>query len=177
MLHQEILSQNPDILCLQEVDRLEKLIPVLESHDYSHFYAAGPTKKHGCMIAFKRRKFSKFSQHLVHYDQEEIRLDGDSHARQGRSFCTKNVGLIVALGSTEDDKRGVIVATTHLFWHPKYHYERTRQAGILVRAINKHRSDLDLKHWPCIVAGGSTRTILYRCGPPYITCLRLQFYP
>ncbi|KIL70741.1 hypothetical protein M378DRAFT_155678 [Amanita muscaria Koide BX008] len=153
MIHQELLAQNPDIMCLQEVDRLDKITAMLESSQYSHLYAAGQSKKHGCLIAFKRSKFTKLSHHLVDYDQEEIRADGDTHTRQGRTFRTRNIGLLLALKSTEDDNWGILVVTTHLFWHPKYDYERARQAGILVREIIKYRSSLQISHWPCILAG------------------------
>jgi mRNA deadenylase 3'-5' endonuclease subunit Ccr4 len=70
------------------------------------------------MIAFKHARFAKFSHHVVDYDHEEIRPDGDCHARQGRTFRTRNIGLIVALKSIDGDKPGVVVGTTHLFWHP-----------------------------------------------------------
>ena len=104
----------------QEVDRLEKLIPVLERAQYSHCYGAGPGKKHGCLIAYKQTLFTKVSDHFVRYDQEEVRDAEGERARTGRSFQTRNIGIIVALKSVGDDSQGVIIATTHLFWHPKY---------------------------------------------------------
>jgi len=136
MVHQELLSEGSDIMCLQEVDRLEKIIPLLESSHYSHVYAAGFKKNHGCMIAFKQAKFAKLAHHVVDYDQEEIRPDGDRHARQGRTFRTRNIGLIVALKSIKDNEPGIIVGTTHLFWHPMYHYERARCLYLLFISCN-----------------------------------------
>lgn len=44
------------------------------------------------------------------------------------------------------------MATTHLFWHPRYTYERTRQSGILVREVLRFRNLL-AKDWPCIITG------------------------
>jgi RNA exonuclease NGL2 len=120
MLYNEILSHAADIACLQEVDRLEKLIPVLEGAGYSHTYAAGPRKKHGCLIAYSKDRFTKIDERVVCYDDEEIRTDGDDKARRGCSFRTKNIGLMLALKRNETDMKGLIVATTHLFWHPKY---------------------------------------------------------
>ncbi|KAF8676612.1 hypothetical protein AX14_004870 [Amanita brunnescens Koide BX004] len=155
MLHKEILSQRPDIMCLQEVDRLEELIPVLDRAQYSHYYGAGPGKKHGCLIAYKQTLFTKVSDYLVTYDDEEVRVTGDDRVRKGRSFQTRNIGIIVALKSNGNNSRGVVIATTHLFWHPKYTYERARQAGILVREIVKYQSRMGIGHWPCVIAGGS----------------------
>ncbi|KAF8622890.1 hypothetical protein AX15_006655 [Amanita polypyramis BW_CC] len=153
MLHREILTYSPDIICLQEVDRLDKLVPVLEQAQYSYHYGAGVGKKHGCLIAYKRKMYAKLSDRLVDYDEEEIRAHGNERARQGRSFWTRNVGIVVTLKSTDDSGWGIIIATTHLFWHPKYTYERARQAGILVREIVKHRSDSGKTNWPCVIAG------------------------
>jgi len=45
------------------------------------------------------------------------------------------------------------VATTHLFWHPSYTYERARQAGILLREVAKYRETSGLSSWPCFLAG------------------------
>lgn len=118
MLYNEILSQKADIICMQEVDRLEKLLPVLEGAGYSHAFAAGPKKRHGCLIAYDKAKYTKVEERTVFYDEQEIRSDGDDRARHGSSFRTKNIGFIAALKQT-DAQRGIIVATTHLFWHPR----------------------------------------------------------
>ncbi|KAG6877637.1 hypothetical protein C0993_005346 [Termitomyces sp. T159_Od127] len=170
MLCRELLFTQADILCLQvlssletnrclfillqEVDRLEKIIPVLKEAGYAYHYAAGPGKKHGCLIAFKEQLYTMISTKTVLYDTEEVRGDGDDTARRGKSFDTKNIGSLISLQSNMAGKaEGVIVATTHLFWHPKYTYERTRQAGILVRETSNFRKGLDVEHWPCIIAG------------------------
>ncbi|KAJ6604734.1 Endonuclease/exonuclease/phosphatase [Mycena vulgaris] len=152
MLHAEILAQNADIMCLQEVDSLEKLLPTLEAAGYSHHYAAGPGKKHGCLVAFKKT-YAKLDERLIHYDEQHVRSEGEENTRRGSSFRTRNIGSLIALKNLTHDGEGVVIGTTHLFWHPKYTYERTRQAGILVREIVKFRSDLGLGHWPCMIAG------------------------
>ncbi|GLB36236.1 putative endonuclease exonuclease phosphatase [Lyophyllum shimeji] len=137
MLYRELLATEADVLCLQEVDRLEKLLPVLEQAGYAYHYAAGPAKKHGCLIAFKEELYTMLSTKTVHYDDEAVRSDGDEKARRGKSFHTRNIGSLVSLQSKSAKNEGVIVATTHLFWHPKYTYERARQAGILVRETRR----------------------------------------
>ena len=136
MLYRELLTAGADIMCLQvfdlvflcifqgydvvqEVDRLEKLLPVIEKAGYAHHYASGPGKKHGCLIAFKAKQYSPHATKLVIYDDEEIRTEGDEQTRRGRSFQTRNIGSLVALRSKVLEGQGVVVATTHLFWHPK----------------------------------------------------------
>ena len=107
----------------QEVDRTEKLFPELARAGYAWVYAAGPRKKHGCLIAFRRDAFACARSRVVAYDEQDVRPAaeglGDA-ARRGATFRTKNIASVVALRRLDggDDAAGVIVATTHLFWHP-----------------------------------------------------------
>ncbi|KAG2159956.1 Endonuclease/exonuclease/phosphatase [Suillus bovinus] len=154
MIHAEILSHSADIMCLQEVDRLEKLSPILEQAGYSSAHAAGPGKQHGCHIAYKQNKYNRVDELVIEYDKQEVREDSSSPAaRIGSSRVTRNIGFMVALAEVGADHQGVIVATTHLFWHPAFTYERARQVGILIREVLKFRQSMKLDHWPCIIAG------------------------
>lgn len=132
-----------NITVSQEVDRLDKIVPFLNNAGYSHVYTAGPGKKHGCLIAFDKSMFEKAGETTVLYDS----------ADRGTSFRTKNIGSIVALQSKTSPTLGLVVGTTHLFWHPSYNYERTRQAGLLLRTTVKFRDRLSRPNWPCILAG------------------------
>ncbi len=136
MIFNEILSADGDILCLQvrkkvariydahlisgpqEVDRLEKLIPVLEEAKYGHVYAAGPRKKHGCLVAFRKDSYKIHGHIALCYDDIDVRPDGSGSSRKGLSFRTKNIANVVALERVGEIGEGYIVATTHLFWHP-----------------------------------------------------------
>ncbi|KAJ8494599.1 hypothetical protein ONZ51_g2241 [Trametes cubensis] len=155
MLYREIVSHNADICCLQEVDRTEKLFPELEKAGYAWVYAAGPRKKHGCLIAFRKDAYQCTRQRVITYDDQEVRGEGEERARRGSSFRTKNIGSLVALQKLGSEDDGVIVATTHLFWHPAYAYERARQAAILLREVTKFRDDgpESQRRWPSIIAG------------------------
>ena len=161
----------------QETDRLDKLVPLLEKAGYETHYRAGVRKLHGCMIAYKKDRFSLVDERQVFYENQVVNESEDlsEDARIGKSFRTNNTAPIVALKDKDGDD-GVIVATTHLFWHPRYTYERTRylllfrlvrsnflqpdrQSAILVREVLRLRSDLG-KDWPCIISGGKDRRIL-----------------
>lgn len=100
------------------MDRLEKLTPVLERAGYDHTYAAGPRKKHGCLIAYRKTAYEKANACVIRYDDADIRDHGDEHTRRGLSFRTKNITSIVALRKVGSADEGIVVATTHLFWHP-----------------------------------------------------------
>ena len=140
MTYEELLAPRADVICLQETDRLEKLLPVLDKAGYDHSYASGPRKKHGCCIAWRRSAFSKAASKVLYYDDEP-----------GLSFRTRNIAHIVALRRA-DSEEGVIVATTHLFWHPAYIYERSRQTALLQRATRAFRA-IHGPNWPAIIAG------------------------
>ncbi|THH34136.1 hypothetical protein EUX98_g191 [Antrodiella citrinella] len=136
--------------------RTEKLFPVLKEAGYNHVYKAGPQKKHGCLIAFRSEVLELYAQKQIPYDDHEVHPDAPVTTpfvkRCGSSFRTKNIANLVAL-KWKDSEDGVIVATTHLFWHPSYTYERTRQAAILLREVSRFRHGLGKDNWPCIVAG------------------------
>lgn len=92
---------------------------MLDQAGYSHRYAAGRGKKHGCLIAFKRNLLEQSHERVVFYDEQFVRDAEDERARFGHSYKTTNIGLILALRFRSDPTNGVVVATTHLFWHPK----------------------------------------------------------
>lgn len=154
LILEEIQRQDADILCMQEVDRLEKLYPMLEKAGYSHRYACGPNKKHGCLIAFKSSMYSYTGDVTIFYDDQPVKTEGTHTETIGKSFSTRNIGLIVGLQRLDHPGKGIVVATTHLFWHPRYTYERTRQAGILAREANNFRNaDPARSTWATVLAG------------------------
>ncbi|KAI0348504.1 Endonuclease/exonuclease/phosphatase [Trametopsis cervina] len=162
MLFNEILSHTADVICLQELDQTQKIFPLLDQSGYSYVYKTGPKKKHGSLIAFKKGIYTEVGKRTVEFDLQTVRPalsanSGDDilneRAARGSSFFTKNIGNLVALRRNSDERDGIVVATTHLFWHPRYTYERARQVGILFREVEAFRRDLNLPHWPCVVAG------------------------
>jgi RNA exonuclease NGL2 len=91
---------------------------MLEKIGYVHHYASGPRKKHGCLIAYKKDLYSFISDNTTYYDDQPVGTVG-VQGRIGASFRTKNIGYMVALKSKTNETEGIIVATTHLFWHPR----------------------------------------------------------
>lgn len=158
------VSQPPGLYRVdQEADRLERLGPALEDAGYAFSCASGPRKKHGCVIAYKRDVYEKAFERTVLYDDAAVRLDRQSEqAQRGASFRTRNIGLIVALRRLSDEKEdsAVVVATTHLFWHPKYTYERARQAFILTRSVCEFRNETGMQKAPAFIAGGASASVL-----------------
>lgn len=85
-----------------------------------------------------------------------------SRLAAGLSRTTRNVALFVALKFKDRPYDGIIVGTTHLFWHPKHVYERVRQTGILLREANRFREESPegaWKNWPVFLAGGTHNSV------------------
>lgn len=95
----------------------EKLLPTLHAAGYQETFAAGPGKRHGCMIAYRDSLFQMTEYSMIEYDNLAMREDGEGGCK-GSSRLTRNIALIGALASRKDDQQGYLVATTHLFWHP-----------------------------------------------------------
>lgn len=173
-LSAELLGHGFDVACLQEVDRVETHTATLSKAGYSHLYAKGyAQKQHGLMLAWRsssRRQGAKpplfeekpAASRIVYLDDEEV-----APGRTGCSRVTRNIGIVAALPFVKEDAQpaadpgGIILATTHLFWHPMHGYERLRQAGLLVRAIDRFRRSSQgddtyvqaWADWPVIFAG------------------------
>jgi RNA exonuclease NGL2 len=90
----------------------------LEEAKYGHVYVAGPKKKHGCLIGFRKDALEIRDQFVLHYDDIDVRTDGSTPSHKASSFRTKNIASVVALQKVGYPGEGYVVATTHLFWHP-----------------------------------------------------------
>lgn len=110
----------------QELDQTEKIFPRLDQGGYSYVYKRGHKKRHGSVIAYRKDLFTKVDERAVEYDVQAVRpeaVDGvpsSQKTQRGTSFFTKNIGNLVALRRNSHEQDGLIVATTHLFWHPRY---------------------------------------------------------
>ncbi|GAK64207.1 endonuclease/exonuclease/phosphatase [Moesziomyces antarcticus] len=152
-----------DVGCFQEVDRMDVHGETLDKDGFSYVYEKGyRQKQHGLLVAWRRDLFGESAHKRMTIDLDAESVSAPSEPiRTACSRVTRNVGLFVALtlrdSATGDAgaKPGIIVATTHLFWHPMHAYERARQSGILVRRLHEFRKELGAE-WqdaPCILAG------------------------
>ncbi len=115
-------------------------MPGLEKNGYECTYGSGPGKRHGCMILHKTTKFKKLTERALYLD-DIVLVDGspmtisstpghvnDERRLKGLTRRTRNIALLVALSATDQgpSSNGYIAVTCHLFWHPRYLYERVR---------------------------------------------------
>lgn len=151
----ELTESEYDIGCFQEVDSLEDIGPPLTRAGYDYVYERGyKEKKHGLMIAWRQSPGARTSFGAPVF-RKMVRLD-EAMLTQGTSSLTRitrNIMLILALPFSSGDG-GVLVATAHLFWHPRYAFERARQAAVIMQELNALRRGQEAwASWPVVLAG------------------------
>lgn len=148
VLASEFKHYDADIICLQELDYIQ-----YNSHWKQVFYQLGFTseyyrsdgKNHGVAIFYRKTLFKCKHTRFINYDSIDT---GDVK----NSTETKNVGLLINLEFTDEvrvkfpslSRSGLIVGTTHLFWHPYGTAERTRQTYIVLQEMKEFTRTLNL---------------------------------
>lgn len=166
VLLNEFKHYDADVHCLQEIDHIQYQAFWKEEFQKlgyaSQFHRIG-TKNHGVAIVWRCSLFTMVDTMLVDYDNEP---SGDIPPRT----TTKNAGLILALKFTDKvlnqfpgtKKSGILIGTTHLFWHPFGTFERTRQCYVvlnkmkeLIHRVNvlQNNQDRDYSHWYPFICG------------------------
>lgn len=160
VLRHEFELYNPDVLCLQEIDHIQYQHfwkEELGKLGYDSQFYKQPCKNHGVSIAWKRDLFEMTDRMLIDFDSEK---SGDIQRRT----LTHNSGLLLSLKFTDkvrknypDTKKcGILVGTSHLFWHPFGTYERTRQCYVVLKKMKEfikrvnilqNGNDGDLSQW------------------------------
>ncbi|OUM53797.1 hypothetical protein BVG19_g3117 [[Candida] boidinii] len=148
MLLEELKYYNSDVLCFQEMDYIQYNThwkKELVNLGYSNkFYRSGE-KNHGIAIFWKQTLFNCVDTCHIDYDKETT---GDITPKT----ITRNVGLIVALSFTpavlkkfpDCKKSGILIGTTHLFWHPFGTFERTRQTYIVLSKMKEFSKRVEI---------------------------------
>lgn len=141
----EFKHYDADVLCLQEVDVVQYNSfwkSEFAKMGYDSRYYSDATKNHGVAIVYKHAKFTCMNQSFVKYDTEQT---GNIQPRT----VTQNVGLLVCLHFTPEVlqqhphlRRGIVIGTTHLFWHPFGTFERTRQTYLVLEKFREFHHTL-----------------------------------
>ncbi|SJM88827.1 probable RNA exonuclease NGL2 [Zygosaccharomyces bailii] len=159
VLLNEFKHYNADVICLQEIDYIQFRSfwkEELAKLGYGVQFHRQASKNHGVAIAWKENLFTLTDKMLIDFDKE---LSGDIPPRT----TTNNAGLLLSLKFSGEvikkyggNKSGIIVGTTHLFWHPFGTFERTRQCYVVLKKIKEflHRvnvlqndNDGDISQW------------------------------
>lgn len=148
VLLNEFKHYKSDILLLQEVDFVQYNSfwkSELHKLGYNSAYNRWGEKNHGVAIFYKSELFEISDQMSVDYDKEKT---GEIEPRT----VTKNIGLILALkfkhsilkDYPESNRKGLLIGTTHFFWHPFGTFERTRQSYLVLSKFKEFSKRVEL---------------------------------
>lgn len=186
ILH-EILAYNADVICLQEVDQLiyETLFqPVLQAYNYQGFYSVKQSSgnQEGCALFWSLKKFQRVADDecktfalgklLARYEAPLQRdLDWKPHANVITDLFTKRpdlldivkkkLGHIVQMVHLRDSEGNpLIVANTHLFFHPFAPHIRVLQLFAIAHQITIEQGAEQIPFIFC----GDLNTSLQHCA-------------
>lgn len=138
-LEEQIKAYSPDILALQEVDSasLSFWNAIMESMGLDGCFYCSPGKRHGLYLAWRKSLYQQHGKRTVTYDRSKLQIP--------RQVDTGNVGLLVSLKSTSSNAAlpPLVLATTHLYWHPMASFERARQLHGLFEATQQFAKEVD----------------------------------
>ncbi|XP_049825820.1 protein angel homolog 2 isoform X2 [Aethina tumida] len=127
-LMNEIKTIDPDILCLQEVQKTHlDYYKALETLGYQSLYKKRTSDEYsdGCAIFFKSDKIV-----LSEYITVEFKQTGPLLNRN-------NVAIITKLAPKDNIEQEFVVATTHLLYNPKREDVRLAQVQLLLAEIDR----------------------------------------
>lgn len=165
VLLNEFKHYDADIICLQEIDFIQYQNfwkDELSKLGYDSQFHRQASKNHGVAIVWRKTYFVMTDRMLIDFDKE---TSGDIPPRT----TTNNGGLLLSLKFSDRikqkhnlQKTGIIIGTTHLFWHPFGTFERTRQCYVVLNKVKEfsHRinilqdgNDGDCSHWYSFFCG------------------------
>ena len=144
---EEILTYDPDVVCLQEVDHYEDFfLPVLSQVGYSGAFNPKPDSPcldcidnngpDGCAVLYKTERFK-----LVKSELPNLVVDFN-----GRTFVSNQVAVVHHLkcASKGLPSEELCIATTHLKAKPGYETLRAKQGQHLLDILGDYTKDLPL---------------------------------
>lgn len=139
----EISYYDCDIMCLQEVDGgsfKNFWKPEFGKLGYECKFYQSASKSHGVCIVVRKEYFTFKHQFTIRYDEEVV-----ANSIFART-TTDNIGLLTFFEFSPQllkkypylaQKNGIILGTTHLYWHPCGCFERTRQTYLLLQSCHE----------------------------------------
>ena len=149
LVQKEILGYHGDIVCLQEVDRFvfeDILAPVMSFNNYAAAFANKNNTKEGVALFYNRAKFKLISVENKVLQQSLTKDDANSSLHGFVKSNTKLWSRVSSLGtcvllsvlqSMDNPSRYLVVANTHLYYHPRAANIRLVQILIIVNLLKQ----------------------------------------
>ncbi|XP_039479143.1 2',5'-phosphodiesterase 12 [Drosophila santomea] len=138
----EIIGYNADILCLQEVDQRIfdfDLKEILEQPPYNYHGVMAPKGKcaEGVAIFYRNSRFELLDSQVLHLGSnipvlpvfESLWNKVKVNAQLAERICDRSTTLQTCLLRIKDTDNYVLVANTHLYFHPDADHIRLLQMG------------------------------------------------
>uniref|UniRef100_A0A3P9M362 2',5'-phosphodiesterase 12 n=1 Tax=Oryzias latipes TaxID=8090 RepID=A0A3P9M362_ORYLA len=148
LVKKELVGYNADILCLQEVDKgvfADSLSPALDAFGLDGVFRIKEKQHEGLATFYRRSKFQLLSSHDIMLSEA---LTSDPLHSELLQRISGNVALkekvvqrstslqVTVLEDRFRADRKLIVANTHLYWHPKGGNVRLVQVGVALRHLS-----------------------------------------
>ncbi|KPI93870.1 2',5'-phosphodiesterase 12 [Papilio xuthus] len=159
LILKELKGYNADIYCLQEVDKKifnNSLEPFLNSIGLKGlFYKKGKTVSEGLACFYRQSRFELLEEENILLADAIKTLPclesiwnaiKDNKPLIDRLLDRSTVASATILQSKDNLKEIVIVANTHLYFHPDADHIRLLQGGIVIYWLNEIRDRLIQKH-------------------------------
>jgi 2',5'-phosphodiesterase len=200
MIVAEILAYDTDIICLQEVDGSiydSLLRPVFEAMGYQGYYTNKISiQKEGCAMFWSLARFEAADEsHMNSFGIRDLFTSGEmsnwdmtgihqllSKKDELRQVALEKTGQVLQIATLKpkyisDDEHlpeRMVLANTHLFYHPMADHVRALQAYVVARKIDQVRCSTGSFHAPFILCGdlnsdplsGAAQLLLTRCVRP-----------
>ena len=142
----EIIGYNADIICLQECDRKvfeRHLSPILDMQGFGGVFNVKGTTAEGSAVYFNRNKFSVVSSHGIQLSEfiKESPLANDLHSKLSKNevvleqVINRSTSLQIVLLQCTNSQKYILIATTHLYWHPTADHIRVIQTAACLTYI------------------------------------------
>ncbi|XP_061583006.1 2',5'-phosphodiesterase 12 [Cololabis saira] len=164
LIKKELAGYNADIVCLQEVDKgvfADSMTPALDAFGLSGVFRIKEKQHEGLATFYRRSKFRLLSSHDIMLSEaltsdpihsellEKLSANGALKDKMVQRSTSLQVSVLEDLVQPD---RKVVVANTHLYWHPKGGNVRLVQMGVA------------LKHVSHVIAEVAPRAPLVFCG-------------
>ncbi|KAK4879321.1 hypothetical protein RN001_007467 [Aquatica leii] len=147
LILKELIGYNADIICLQELDKkvhLNDIEPVFNSLNYSSvLHLKGGIVAEGLGCIFNNDRFRIIESNSMVYG-EQVNKDPlfadiwekiSNNPKLAERFTERSTVIGTVVLECKDNKEIVLVANTHLYFHPDSDHIRLLQGGIAIRYL------------------------------------------
>ncbi|CAH1175936.1 unnamed protein product [Phaedon cochleariae] len=157
LIFKEIIGYNADIICLQEVDRKlyqYDLQPVLSHLGYqSKFFTKGNEVAEGLALFFYSKRFNLMESHRLvfseHISTDKLFADLweniEKNENLAKRILARSTTLQTNVLDVVDRDEVLVVANTHLYFHPDADHIRLLHAGLAIKYLENFITELRKK--------------------------------